>query len=198
MPVLSNPKHELFAQELAKGTSATAAYEKVGYRPDDGNASKLAGKPEVQDRVQEITGRAAEAAGVTVEAILAELSRVGFANMLDYMTIGADGQPTLDFSKLSREQASVISELTVETRSTLQEEGEDPGQVQKVRFKLVDKLSALDKLGRHVGLFKDRVEHTGLNGGPIETREMSNNEVARRVAHLLTRGIAPTTEQPTE
>lgn len=39
--------------------------------------------------------------------------------------------------------------------------------------------------------FRDRasIEHTGKDGGPIETREMSNLEFARRVAFALTQGI---------
>lgn len=34
-----------------------------------------------------------------------------------------------------------------------------------------------------------RIEHTGADGGPIETRELSKTEVARRVAWLLTTGL---------
>lgn len=75
MPVLDNPRHEKFAQELAKGTTATEAYAIAGYKPDDGNASKLATK--VQARVQEITGKAAARVvaklEVTVESLIAEV-----------------------------------------------------------------------------------------------------------------------------
>lgn len=73
MAVLKNAKHERFAQELAKGKTATEAYKIAGYKPDDGNASKMAAKPDVQGRVQEITGRAAERAEVSVATILTEL-----------------------------------------------------------------------------------------------------------------------------
>jgi hypothetical protein len=55
MPVLNNPKHEMYAQRLATGEKEVSAYAAVGYKPDDGNASKLARKV----RVQEITGKAA-------------------------------------------------------------------------------------------------------------------------------------------
>jgi phage terminase small subunit len=41
MPVLSNSKHELFAQELAKGKTADAAYVSAGYSPNRGNATTL-------------------------------------------------------------------------------------------------------------------------------------------------------------
>jgi hypothetical protein len=40
MPVLPNNKHELFAQGLAKGLSADAAYQAAGYKRDRGNAAR--------------------------------------------------------------------------------------------------------------------------------------------------------------
>jgi len=36
MAALLNPKHELFAQALAKGETAVAAYEQAGYPLDPG------------------------------------------------------------------------------------------------------------------------------------------------------------------
>lgn len=59
MPVLKNPKYELFAQERAKGASRIRAYELAGYKPDDGNAAKLEARSQVQVRIQEITNNAA-------------------------------------------------------------------------------------------------------------------------------------------
>lgn len=63
MPVLTNPRHERFAQLKAAGMSATEAYEKAGFQPNDGNACKLANRPEILDRIKEITG------AVTVQAM---------------------------------------------------------------------------------------------------------------------------------
>lgn len=189
MPVLKNAKHELFAQELAKGRTATEAYASAGYKPDDGNASKLAARPDVQARVQEITGAAAERAGVTVEQVIRELSKLAFANMLDFIRIGPDGLPYTDFSALTREQAAAIGEIIVETRRDLtapatDEELEPQGHggalkrerasdvpgpdIVKVRFKLADKRGPLTDLARHLGMFKDKVEHSGEGGGPIK------------------------------
>jgi hypothetical protein len=67
MPVLTNAKHELFAQEIAKGATATDAYERAGYKRNDGNASKLANTKDVKARVKEITGKAAAEAHVTLD-----------------------------------------------------------------------------------------------------------------------------------
>jgi hypothetical protein len=41
MSALKNPRHERFAQALAKGMSADAAYKAVGYKPHRGNAATL-------------------------------------------------------------------------------------------------------------------------------------------------------------
>lgn len=74
MPVLSNPKWERFAQELAKGKSAFEAYQTAGYKPDTGAASRLSGKVSIRERVTEILDRGALRAEVTVQTILDELA----------------------------------------------------------------------------------------------------------------------------
>ncbi len=181
MPLLKNAKHERFAQELAKGRSATEAYVLVGYKDNDGNASKLAAK--VQDRVKEITGKAAEKAGVSIERVLAELAKIGFANMLDYVTINGSGEPIIDLSALDRDQAAAIQEVIVDTHT--ERDGEDSVTVRRVRFKLLDKRAALVDIGKHLGMFKERIEHTGKDGAPIEMIDLSESEAGRRIAFTL-------------
>lgn len=187
MGVLSNPKHERFAQELAKGKTATEAYVLVGYKDNDGNASKLAAK--VQDRVKELTGKAAEKAGITIERVLTELAKIGFANMLDYVTINGSGEPIIDLSALDRDQAAAIQEVIVDTHS--EREGEDSIAVRRVRFKLLDKRAALVDIGKHLGMFKERVELTGKDGQPIQTEDVSARDtLIDRISGLAARSGA--------
>jgi phage terminase small subunit len=42
------------------------------------------------------------------------LALLGFANMQDYMRANEGGDPYLDFSSLSRDQAAALQEVTVE------------------------------------------------------------------------------------
>lgn len=160
MPVLKNAKHERFAQGVAEGKTATDAHEAAGFKRNDGNASKLAARPEVRARVKEITGAAAEKVGIGIEQVFAELVKIGFGNMLDYMQV-QNGQPFFDFSALSRDQAACIQELVVDTHNERDGEGRDSEviQVRRVRFKLADKRAALVDIGRHLGMFKKTVEH---------------------------------------
>lgn len=55
MPVLENPKHEVYAQHLAKGMKQQDAYAHAGYPSRNSSAaSRLAKTPELQARVEEI------------------------------------------------------------------------------------------------------------------------------------------------
>lgn len=69
MPVLSNSKHERFAQELAKGATQTDAYTKAGYKPSEQHASRLARNGKVRDRVAELQERGAKRCEITIESL---------------------------------------------------------------------------------------------------------------------------------
>ncbi len=60
MLVLKNARHERFAQNLAKGMSAGQAYEKAGYKRNDGSAGRLHRNAQVQGRIAELQGSAAK------------------------------------------------------------------------------------------------------------------------------------------
>jgi len=75
------------------------------------------------------------------------------------MRASPGGDPYLDFSALTRDQAAALQEVTVE--DYVDGRGENAREVKRVRFKLADKRAALVDLGRHLGMFKDRVEHSG-------------------------------------
>lgn len=187
MPPLPNARHERFAQELAKGKSATEAYQLAGYKPDGKNAARLTKNDGVAARVAELQERSAARAEISKAAVLAELAKIGFANMADYMRAGPDGDPYLDFSKLTRDQAAALVECTVEDFK--EGRGENARDVRRVKFKLADKRSALVDIGKHLGMFVERHEHTGVDGGPIETMDVSPRDaIERRIAGLAARG----------
>ena len=72
MPILSNPRHEEFAQGLAQGKPASTAYEEAGYRANDGNCIRLKGNERVLARVAELQGQGAERAVVTLQSLIDE------------------------------------------------------------------------------------------------------------------------------
>jgi phage terminase small subunit len=72
MGEIQNSRHERFAQELAAGKTADAAYEAAGYQKHRGNAARLSANEHVRERVREIQSMAAERAAVTVQSLIDE------------------------------------------------------------------------------------------------------------------------------
>jgi phage terminase small subunit len=183
VPTLENPRHERFAQERAKGATADAAYITAGFKPNRHNAARLNTNETIQARIAELLAAAGERAEITVARVLTELGKIGFSNMADYMRAGPDGDPYLDFSALTRDQAAALSEVTVEDFKDGR--GEDARDVRRVKFKLADKRAALVDIGKHFGMFTERHEHTGKDGGPIEVHD--DRELARLIVFQLTK-----------
>jgi len=49
---------------------------------------------------------------------------------------------------------------------------------------------ALELIGKHIGMFKERVEHSGPNGGPIQTEVSARDVLAGKLARLSGAGTA--------
>lgn len=60
MPVLPNPRHERFCEELAKGKSASEAYETAGFKPNRHNGATLARQKHILTRVAELLAQRSE------------------------------------------------------------------------------------------------------------------------------------------
>lgn len=73
MPALSNQRHELFAQALAKGETQADAYAAAGYKPSEPNASRLTSNDKVRARVAELQEKAASRTVITVASITERL-----------------------------------------------------------------------------------------------------------------------------
>ncbi len=150
------PKQEHFAEEFLIDLNATQAAIRAGYskRTARSQGQRLLTNVDIAKAIYAAMARRSERTEIEADAVIRELAKIGFANMLDYITIGKDGDPYVDLSKLTREQAAAIGEVTVEDFTDGR--GEDARDVRRVKFKLADKRGALVDLGRHFGLFTDK------------------------------------------
>jgi phage terminase small subunit len=73
MPILPNVRQEKFVQGLFEGKSATQSYIDAGYRPNQGNSSRLKWYDTIQSRLTELQAAAAKRSGTTVESLMDEL-----------------------------------------------------------------------------------------------------------------------------
>ncbi len=158
------PREEKFAALVAQGKTQSAAYREAypgAKRWKDSTvwarASELAAQSKVQGRVDEIRSKAAASHEVTQERIVKELARIAFCTQRSLMTWGESGVRLLDSDELSEDVAAAVSEV----QETVTKDGGS------IRLKTYDKVKALELLGKHVGMFTDKMQLTGADGGPL-------------------------------
>ena len=162
-------RSERFAREYVIDLNGEKAAIRAGYSPKTARAqaSRLLTKGNVKAIIEADSRSVAEKLGIKAETVLRELQLMGMANMLDYVQPQENGTMRLDFSKITREQGAAIQEITTEEFSVPGEDDEDTRIVTKMKFKLSDKRSSLELLGKHLSLFADKTEISGPGGGPI-------------------------------
>ena len=171
MPVLSNQRHERFAQGIAAGLSAEDAYRTAGYAPDRKNAHRLTTNDGVKARVEELLSRGAARAEVTVERVVRELAKIGFSDVRKIVEWtgseiqdedeGEDGQPRVVVRAANIVRLIGSEDVDDDTAAAIAEISQSKEGALKV--KLHDKRAALVDLGKHLGMFVERQETT-LNG----------------------------------
>jgi len=196
MPMLSNLRWEKFCQAYVRGETAgngEASYLVAGYGSTNVNSAHvkayaLLKRPEVKQRVTEIrqevmrdnieaTQDTMARLGVSPEAVLAEMARIAFANILDYVRVNEAGVPIANFARINRDQAAGIAEITIDTST--RGRGEATERVRRVRIKLGDKRGALGDLGRHFGLF------VAVKGAEPPVDPAAEAEIERRIAETV-------------
>lgn len=155
-------RHKKFAQEWVIDQNGTRAAMAAGYAESGAHveASRLLRNPKVRKMIDELQSKRASKLELKAERVLEELARIAFANTADYMRVNADGQPDVDLSKLTRDQAAAISEFSVDTTGGTGDG--DRRVVLRTKVKLADKLKANELLCRHLGMFNDKLQITGL------------------------------------
>jgi hypothetical protein len=113
MPVLKNAKHEAVAQAYL------ADRERIGWRAYKGvypKSSKHAAETAIARllknagfaaRIAELAAAAADDTVMSAREVLQELTKIARSNMADYMRADG-GDPVLDFSDLTRDQAAAL------------------------------------------------------------------------------------------
>lgn len=153
-----NEKQKRFADEYLIDLNATQAAIRAGYsaKTAEAAASRLLRNVNVSAYLQKKRDKLQDKTGITQERVLEEFAKIGFASITDYLEyktmmreVGQSkgGDPIYDWAmsviaKDSNEvDGSPIQEISIGRDGTF-------------KFKMYSKLDALEKLGRHLGMFE--------------------------------------------
>lgn len=161
-------KQEKFVQGLFSGLSQREAYkqafntEKMLAKTIDEAACKLAKTSKIATRLSELTNELKDRNMVTAEKVLAELAKIGFADIKQFLRYGTEkvrvgtddeGNPVFRYNQVVDAKSSDEVDGTLVSEVIISKDG-------TFKFKLHDKMAALDKMGKHLGLFSDKEAST--------------------------------------
>lgn len=148
------PKQERFVQEYLVDLNATAAAKRAGYSDKTAceQAARLLANVKIQTAIQKAKKARQERTEITQDMVIRELAKLGFFDIRKMFD--KEGKP-LEISQLDDDTAAALVGLDVQ--DVYEFNGDEKvfiGYVKK--YKMADKIRALELLGKHVGAFERR------------------------------------------
>jgi phage terminase small subunit len=168
-------KQKLFADEYLIDLNATRAYKAVykNVKSDDVaavNGNRLLRNAKVDEYIKQRMEERSKRTEITADKVLAELAAIAFAKGSDFAQVVQEpiiqnGQYVRDPDTGQLRKQEVVKvvptdQLTDDKKKAIA--GIKEGKY-GVEVATCDKVKALELLGRHLGMFKDKVEVSGLN-----------------------------------
>ena len=140
-------KQKLFCEEYLIDLNATQAAIRAGYSPETAGSigNENLTKPEIRAHIDRAMAERSRRTGVNADRVVQELAKIAFVNASDVID---PETATIRVGALPEDTAAIQS-VKVKTF------GED-GLEREI--KMADKLKALELLGKHMGMFKEKIE----------------------------------------
>lgn len=159
----SKDRFEIFAREYVIDLNASRAARAAGYAPDSAEVtgSQLLSNPKVRVKIDTLLAQRASKLEVKAEQVVDGLRKLAF---FDYRKFFNPDGSLIPINELDEEAGSAIEGFEVE--EAYQHFGK--GQAKPVgtikKYKIASRGQNLERLGRHLKLFTDKVEVSGLEG----------------------------------
>ena len=140
----------------------------------------------ISARVQEIVGRAAERAEVSLERVLRELKAIAFSDIGKAVTWGPSVQVREEEEDGQRVKVIVNAVLLVpsdklDENTAAAIAAVSQGSNGAVRIKMHNKLAALVVLGKYLGMFDQRPQNSNVMRAGAERAEVTVEQVVREL-----------------
>lgn len=174
-----NAMQRRFVQEYKIDLNATQAAIRAGYCKNTAYSMghQLLKKLEIAEAIEHELELCCERTRVTKDKVIRELARIGFANVGSILDDANGGL----LEGLSKDDLAAISSVKTKTIK-----GDDDELIIEREIKFHDKGKALEQLGRHLGMFNDKLDLTiskSQEEAEAEMKEMVEHAKANRSRH---------------
>ena len=159
-------KQKRFVEEYLIDLNATQAAIRAGYSPDTAKSigSENLTKPDITAQIARAMAERSRRTGVNADRVIMELAKIAFVNANDVI----DPKTATIKEGALPEDTAAIQSVKVKTF------GED-GLEREI--KMADKLKALELLGKHLGMFRDKLEVSGT----LETEKTKLDDLLQQM-----------------
>lgn len=177
--MIVNARQREFCEQYLVDLNATQAAIRAGYSEKYAhtNATKLLQITTIKAKIDELMAARAKRTEITQDRVLRELAIIAFSNAADYAAV-IEREAVMEVDghhvKLLDDDGNPIMYRTVEpvlTETLTDEQRRALAVIKKGRdgfeVKPYDKVRALELLGKHLGMFQDKVEVTGEINNPM-------------------------------
>lgn len=161
-------RQRLFVRAYIRHRNGARAVREAGYACKPENADRIAwalrNEPRfahVRKAIDGIEANLRARLKVEAEQVLEEISKVAFFSLADVVVIQEDGTARLDLTEADAAHLAALSEVQIEERTIKGKDGAPDEVLRTVKIKTHSKLDALDKLGKNLRLFTDKLEVSG-------------------------------------
>lgn len=142
-------KQKKFVEEYLIDLNATQSAIRAGYSPKTANeqGARLLANVSIQEAISKAMAERSRRTGINQDRIVQELARIAFVKITD--VVDPDGEIN---TNASDDDLACIESYKVEDSDSVN------GSSSKREVKLASKLKALELLGKHVGMWNDKIQ----------------------------------------
>jgi phage terminase small subunit len=144
-----SPQQELFVRQYVLDLNATKSALRAGYNKKNARqqGSYLLSKPDIQAAIKARIERRFEKVDVQADEVLRKIRNWAFTDLSGVIEVRGGRTFISDTTVLTEDQMACISEIKQTAEG--------------IQVKLISREKMIELLGRHMGMFTDKLEHSG-------------------------------------
>jgi len=157
-------KMRQFVDEYLIDLNGTQAAIRAGYSESTAQeqSSQLLARPDIRALIEQAQKDRVDRVQINQDTTVNELKTIAFSDVADFVIVKEGGViEQRPFNELKKEQTRCVKKIKQTVRTAQSSDGAVIHQTAVLELELYDKVKSLELLGRHLGIFNDKLTLDG-------------------------------------